>query len=71
MVAIAISLLWFLIGALVLGLVIYLVLRGIKIFVPVDGRIEQVVWLIFGILCLIYILVALTGGGASVPFRFH
>lgn len=71
MIAIAISLLWFLIGALVLALVIYLVLKGIKIFIPIDGRIEQVIWLIFGILCLIYILMALTGGGVSVPFRFH
>jgi hypothetical protein len=59
--------------------VIYLALMAVKTFVPVDGRIERAVWLVFFILVLIYVLMALSGGapfprigirtGALPPFE--
>lgn len=65
---IAISLLWMLIGIVVLGLVVYLLLRVLSLWFTIDGRIVQAVWLIFAILCLIAILTALGGGGTARPF---
>ena len=63
MISLAIAILWLAIGVIVLGGVIYLALLAIKTFVPVDGRVERAVWLIFFILVLIYALYALQGGG--------
>jgi hypothetical protein len=59
----AIAILWLAIGIIVLGGVIYLALRAVKLFWPgFDTRIEQAVWIIFGILVLIYVLSVLAGG---------
>lgn len=70
MVGLAVSLLWLLIGAIVVALVIYLVLYGLKTIagIPIPVRVEQAVWFIFFILVLIYALTALAGGGASTAF---
>ena len=46
-----------------------LLLYAIKLFIGVPPRIEQLVWVIVLILCLIYALTLLAGGGGSVPFR--
>jgi hypothetical protein len=69
MAGIAISLLWLLIGAIVLAGVIYLVLYGIKTFItPIPERLEQGVWFIFLLLIIIYAITAFMGGGVPHPF---
>ncbi len=74
MAAIAISLLWLLIGAICLAGVIYLVLYGINNFItPIPARLEQGIWFIFLLLIVIYAITALMGGGGAAglahPFR--
>ncbi len=73
MVGIAISLLWFLIGVIVLAGIIFLVLYGIKNIaqIPVPARLEQGVWFIFLILCVIYLLSVLVGGGGFATPHFR
>lgn len=62
MIALAISILWLLIGVICLAGVVYLVLLGVKLFVPVPQRVEQAIWLIVFILILIGALSLLAGG---------
>ena len=72
MTAIAIALLWLLIGAICLAGVIYLLIYGIENFItPIPPRIKQGIWFIFLILILIYVLMALTGGGGANPFHLQ
>lgn len=73
MTAIAISLLWLLIGAIILAGVIYLVIYGVENFItPIPAKIKQGIWFIFLILIIIYVLIALTGGGgAGNPFHLQ
>ena len=68
MIALAISILWFLIGLIVLLGVVWLALYVIKLFAEVPARIEQAVWAIVLILCLIGALTLLAGGGGSMRF---
>ncbi len=68
MIALAISILWLLIGIIVLLGVVWLALYVIKLFVPVPGPIEQAVWAIVLILCLIGVLTLLAGGGGNLHF---
>lgn len=66
MLALAISLLWLLIGIICLAGVIWLVLYGIKTFVtPIPARLEQGIWFIVLILIIIGVLTLLAGGGAG------
>lgn len=69
MIALAVSALWLLVGVIIVGLVIYLVLYGLKTIagIPIPARVEQAVWFIFLVLIVIYALGALGGGSASVP----
>jgi len=68
MVAMAISVMWFLIGLIVLAGVIYLAIYVIESFImPIPERIKQAIWLIVLLLALIALLTALLGGGT---FRF-
>jgi hypothetical protein len=70
MAGIAISLLWLLIGAIILAGVIYLVLYGINNFVtPIPPKLEQGIWFIFLLLIIIYAITAFTTGGVPHPFR--
>ena len=68
MVETAISLLWFLIGAIVLCGVVWLVLYGLKNIagLAIPTRLEQGIWFIVLLLVLIWLLMALTG---RAPFR--
>jgi len=66
MIELAISILWLAIGILVLLGVVWLVLYGIKIFAPIPPRIEQLVWVVVLILCLIGILSLLSGSGDAI-----
>jgi hypothetical protein len=45
-------------------------LRAVKIWTPIEPRIEQTIWLIVLILCLIGGLTVLTGGQMTFP-RLH
>jgi hypothetical protein len=70
MAGIAISLLWLLIGAIILAGVIWLVLYGIKAFItPIPPRLEQGVWFIFLLLIIIYAITAFVSGNVGNPFR--
>lgn len=73
MAAIAISLLWLLIGAICLAGVIYLLIYGIETFIsPIPAKLKQGVWFIFLLLIVIYLIGALAGGGgANFPHPFR
>lgn len=67
MIAMAISVLWFLIGLIVLAGIIYLAMWVIESFVhPIPERVKQGVWVIVLLFALIALLMALAGGGGSV-----
>lgn len=63
MIGLAINILWLVIGILVLLGVVWLALYAIKIFVAIPARIEQLIWVVVLILCLIGLLSLLAGGG--------
>ena len=63
MVSLAISILWLLIGIIVLLGVVWLALYVVKLFVAIPDPIEKAVWAIVLILCLIGALTLLAGGG--------
>ena len=67
MVALAIALLWFLIGVIILAAIIWFVLYGLKTVagLPIPARIEQGIWFVFLILVIIYLLTTLVGGGGG------
>lgn len=66
MIALAISILWLLIGIICLLGVVWLALFVVKLFVPVPTPIESAVWAIVLILILIGVLTLLAGGGAGI-----
>jgi hypothetical protein len=66
MIALAISILWLLIGVIVLLGVVWLALYVVKLFATIPAPIEQAVWAIVLILCLIGVLTLLAGGGAGL-----
>ena len=69
MVELAISILWLLIGIICLAGVVWLVLYGIKTFVtPIPARLEQGIWFIVLLLCIIGALSLLAGGGGGIRF---
>jgi hypothetical protein len=69
MIAIAIEVLWLLIGAICLAGVIWLVLYGIKNFItPIPDRIEQGIWFIVLLLIIIGALTLLAGGSLRPAF---
>jgi len=61
MIELAISILW-LVG------VVWLAIYAVKIFAPIPARIEQLIWVIVLILCLIAALTLLAGGGGNIHF---
>jgi hypothetical protein len=70
MIALAIQVLWFLIGAIALCGVVWLVLYGIKAFIyDLPARLEQGIWFIVLLLVIIAALTILAGGGGSFHFR--
>lgn len=67
MLTLAISVLWFLIGLIVLAGIIYLAIWVIESFVhPIPERVKQGVWVIVLLLALIALLTVLVGGGGAV-----
>jgi len=71
MAAMAISVLWFLIGLIVLAGVIYLAIWVIESFIfPIPEQIKKGVWVVVLLLALIALISVLVGGGnVMTPFR--
>jgi hypothetical protein len=69
MIALAINILWLLIGAIIICGVIYVVLYGLKNIagVPIPARVEQGVWFIVFLLVLIAALSLLATGSIHGP----
>lgn len=65
MIGLGISILWFALGVILVAACIYAAIWGISQFVAVDGRIIKLVWVVFAILCMIYLLITIEGGGVS------
>jgi hypothetical protein len=72
MAAMAVQVLWFLIGLIVLAGVIYLAIWVIESFIyPIPEQVKKGVWVIVLLLALIALITVLVGGGGN-PFRvFH
>ena len=71
MVAMAIQILWFLIGLIVLCGIVYLAIWVIEQFVsPIPEKVKQGVWVIILLLALIALLTVIVSGG-SVPNIFR
>lgn len=66
MIGLAISILWLAIGIIVLLACVWLALYAVKIFTPIPARIEQLIWVIVLILCLIGVLTLLANGGGGM-----
>jgi heme A synthase len=71
MASMAISVLWFLIGLIVLAGVIYLAIWVIESFIyPIPDQVKKGVWVIVLLLALIALISVLVGGGnVMAPFR--
>ena len=66
MISIAISVLWFLIGLIILCGVVYLAIWVIEQFVyPIPERVKQGIWVVILLLALIALLTVLAGGSLN------
>lgn len=69
MAAMAINVLWFLIGLICLAGVVYLAIWVIEAFIhPIPEKVKQGVWVIILLLALIALIGVVVGGGGA-PFR--
>jgi hypothetical protein len=69
MAGMAISVLWFLIGLIVLAGVIYLAIWVIESFIfPIPEQVKKGIWVIVLLLALIALITVLVGGGSN-PFH--
>jgi hypothetical protein len=68
MIDLAISILWLVIGIVVLLGVIWIALYVVKLFCAIPAPIEKAVWAIAFILVLIAVLGLLAGGGGQMRF---
>ena len=73
MIDIAIGVLWFLIGLIILAGIIYLAIWIIEKFVyPIPEKVKQGVWVIVLLLALIALVSTLAGGPVRMPsWRLH
>lgn len=72
MIAMAISVLWFLIGLIVLAGIIWLAIWVIESFIyPIPERVKQGIWVIVLLLALIALLTVLVGGTNHIPLPFR
>jgi hypothetical protein len=68
MAAIAINVLWFLIGLIILAGVIWLAIWVIEQFImPIPEPIKKGVWIVVLLLALIALISAIAGGGLHMP----
>ena len=71
MATIAINVLWFLIGLIILCGIIYLAIWVIESFVtPIPEKVKQGVWVIVLLLALIALITVLASGG-TMRFPWH
>ncbi len=68
MIELAISILWLLIGVIILLGVVWLALYVVKMFTEIPAPVEKAIWAIVLILCLIGALTLLAGGGGGIHF---
>jgi hypothetical protein len=72
MIGLGIGILWFALGVILVAVCIMVAFWGLaRAGVPVPPPIPAVVWAVFAILCLIYLLVLIEGGGLSHPGVFR
>jgi hypothetical protein len=72
MIEIAINVLWFLIGLVILCGIIYLAIWVIENFViAIPEKVKQGIWVVVLLLALIALITALAGGGTRLPFWRH
>lgn len=65
MTGIAIAVLWFLVGLIILCGIVYLAIWVIESFViAIPEKIKQGIWVIILLIALIYLITAIAGGGA-------
>lgn len=66
MLAIAINILWFLIGLIILAGIVYLAIWVIEAFIhPIPEKVKQGVWVVLLLLALIALITILAGGSLS------
>lgn len=71
MAAIAINVLWFLIGLIILCGIVYIAIWVVESFVmPIPEKIKQGIWVIILLLALIFLITAVVSGGGTHPFRW-
>jgi hypothetical protein len=71
MIGIAVSVLWFLIGLIILCGIVYLAIWVIESFVMViPERVKQGIWVCVLLLALIALLTAITTGGSGIHMPF-
>jgi hypothetical protein len=72
MMAMAINVLWFLIGVIILCGIVYLAIWVIEQFItPIPEKVKQGIWVIVLLLALIALLTALMGGTSHIPTPFR
>lgn len=69
MTAIAIAILWFLVGLIILAGIVYLAIWVIESFIhPIPEMVKKGIWVVILLIALIYLITVVVGGGT--PFRF-
>lgn len=72
MAALAISVLWFLVGLIILCGIVYLAIWVIENFIrPIPEKVKQGIWVIVLLLALIALITAVMGGGMQSVFRIR
>ncbi len=66
LVSLAISVLWLLIGVIVLCGIVWFALYVVKMFLEIPALIEKAIWVVVLILVLIGALTLLAGGGGGI-----
>ena len=72
MLDMAIAVLWFLVGIIVLAGIVYMAIWVIESFIhPIPVKVQQGIWVIVLLLALIALITILAGGGMNIrsPFR--
>lgn len=73
MLEMAIGVLWFLVGVIILAGIVYLAIWVVESFIyPIPEKVKQGIWVIVLLLALIALITILAGGGAGSlksPFR--
>jgi hypothetical protein len=68
MIEMAIGVLWFLVGLIILAGIVYLAIWVIESFIhPIPEKVKQGVWVIILLLALIALISVLAGGGMKFP----